>query len=56
LWSFLLHEQTHVLQRETPQLFVGLYTDVFGLHQAKVPLPDSVRARSIIDPDAPIAE
>jgi len=56
LWSFLLHEQTHVLQRETPQLFVGLYTDVFGFHQAKVPLPDSVRARSIIDPDAPIAE
>jgi hypothetical protein len=56
LWSFLLHEQTHVLQRETPQLFVSLYTDVFGFHQARVPLPDSVRARSIIDPDAPFAE
>jgi hypothetical protein len=56
LWALLLHEQTHVLQRKYPQLFVSLYTDVFGFRQVEVTPPDSLLVQRVINPDGPIVE
>jgi hypothetical protein len=56
VWTLLLHEQTHVLQRGYPALFAGLYTDVFGFRQVEVLPPDWLRVRRVINPDAPVVE
>jgi len=56
VWSLLLHEQTHVLQRSNPALFAGLYTDIYGFRQVEVVPPDWLKLRRVINPDAPVVE
>jgi hypothetical protein len=56
VWTLLLHEQTHVLQRSHPALFAALYTDVFGFRQVKILPPDWLHVRRVINPDAPVVE
>jgi hypothetical protein len=53
-WNLLVHEQTHVLQRQQPSLFKDLYTGPFGFRQVRVDaLPDWLRIRRVVNPDAP---
>ncbi|HVN98953.1 MAG TPA: hypothetical protein VMT49_02825 [Steroidobacteraceae bacterium] len=56
VWLLLLHEQSHVLQRQHPALFATLYTQVFGFRKAALVPPDWLRERRVINPDAPAVE
>ncbi len=56
VWGLLLHEQTHVLQRRHPDLFVPLYTDVYGFRQVEVAPPEWLLIRRVVNPDAPRVE
>lgn len=52
--SLLVHEQTHVLEREHPALFAQLFTEVFGF-RALASVPDSpwLAERRVVNPDGP---
>ncbi len=52
--SLLVHEQTHVLEREHPALFAQLFTEVFGF-RAMTTVPDSpwLAERRVVNPDGP---
>ncbi len=52
--SLLIHEQTHVLEREHPELFAQLFTQVFGF-RALASVPDSpwLAERRVVNPDGP---
>lgn len=56
VWGLLLHEQTHVLQRRHPDMFVPLYTDVYGFRQVEVTPPEWLLLRRVVNPDAPRVE
>lgn len=48
----LLHEQSHVVQREHPQRFVPLYTKKWGLkHADKIDKGDWITQHEIVNPD-----
>jgi hypothetical protein len=54
IWNILVHEQTHVIQRHHPALFVPLYTAVYGFQKiALVPTPDWISSLRVINPDGP---
>ena len=52
--GLLVHEQTHILERQHPDLFAGLFTGVFGFRRlAAVPdAPELAEAR-VVNPDGP---
>jgi hypothetical protein len=56
VWDLLLHEQTHVLQRRHPALFVPLYTGAYGFRQVEVTPPGWLLMRRVVNPDAPRVE
>jgi hypothetical protein len=57
LWNLLVHEQTHILQRHHPELFVNLYTQSLGFrHVALAPAPPWLIERNVVNPDAPDAD
>ncbi|HWX34436.1 MAG TPA: hypothetical protein VNZ53_44295 [Steroidobacteraceae bacterium] len=57
LWNLLVHEQTHVLQRRHPELFVNLYTQSLGFHHVVfAPPPQWLIERNVLNPDAPDAD
>jgi hypothetical protein len=57
LWNLLVHEQTHVLQRRHPELFVNLYTQSLGFHHVVfAPAPQWLIERNVVNPDAPDAD
>jgi hypothetical protein len=57
LWNLLVHEQTHVLQRRHPELFVNLYTQSLGFRRvAFAPWPQWLIERNVVNPDAPDAD
>ncbi len=52
--NILVHEQTHVLQRQDPALFAEFYSSVLRFrHVARTPPPDWLDLRRVTDPDAP---
>jgi hypothetical protein len=52
--NLLVHEQTHVLERQHPELFAQLFTEVFGFKRlASVPDAPSIQALRIVNPDGP---
>jgi hypothetical protein len=54
VWNLLVHQQTHVLQRQHPELFAALYTGVFGFrHVTLLATPEWISALRVINPDAP---
>jgi hypothetical protein len=54
IWNLLVHEQTHVIQREYPELFSTLYTSVFGFQHVVLPAtPGWISSLRVINPDAP---
>jgi hypothetical protein len=57
LWSLLIHEQTHILQRRHPGLFAPLYTQDLGFrHVVLAPAPPWLLERNVVNPDAPDAD
>ncbi|HET6329156.1 MAG TPA: hypothetical protein VFF76_00070 [Holophagaceae bacterium] len=52
--SLLVHEQTHVLERQHPELFAQLFTEVFGFKRLTV-VPDAppLQAARVVNPDGP---
>lgn len=51
--SVLLHEQTHVVQRQHPEAFARLYTEYWGLHHAsKIDTDPWLTEHQMLDPDA----
>jgi len=56
VWGLLLHEQSHILQRDHPALFASLYTGVFGFRKATVAPPQWLLERRVVNPDAPAVE
>ena len=52
--DLLVHEQTHVLEREHPEVFAPLFTEVFGFRRL-TSLPDDawLKARRVVNPDGP---
>ncbi len=55
--SLLLHEQTHVLERQDPAAFEPLFTQVFGFtRMANVPTTPWLDAHVVTNPDGPDAE
>jgi hypothetical protein len=57
LRNLLVHEQTHVLQRQHTELFTDLYTQSFGFrHVVLGPMPQWLLERSIVNLDAPDAD
>lgn len=52
--NLLIHEQTHVLEREHPALFAQLFTEIFGF-RAMASVPDStwLAERRVVNPDGP---
>jgi hypothetical protein len=57
LWNLLVHEQTHVLQRRHPELFVNLYTQSMGFrHVVFAAAPQWLIERNVVNPDAPDAD
>jgi hypothetical protein len=53
--SLLVHEQTHVLERLHPDLFVSLYTKTFQFVHAKTDLSDKwLTERQLINPDGTV--
>jgi hypothetical protein len=54
LWNLLVHEQTHVIQRQHPELFLPLYTSVFGFQRVTFEAtPTWISSLRVINPDAP---
>ena len=54
VWNLLVHEQTHVIQRQHPELFTALYTSTFGFqHVTLLPTPTWLSSLRVINPDAP---
>jgi hypothetical protein len=54
IWNLLVHEQTHVIQRQHPELFSALYTSVFGFHHVTFETtPTWISSLRVINPDAP---
>lgn len=52
--SLLIHEQTHVLERQHPALFQQLFTEVFGFRRlTSVPDAPSIQALRVVNPDGP---
>ncbi|HET8902349.1 MAG TPA: hypothetical protein VFM84_10460 [Holophagaceae bacterium] len=52
--SLLVHEQTHVLERQHPELFAQLFTEVFGFKRLAVaPDAPSIQAARVLNPDGP---
>ena len=52
--SLLVHEQTHVLEREHPEVFASLFTEIFGFRRlASVPDAPSLAERRVVNPDGP---
>ena len=52
--SLLVHEQTHVLERQHPELFAQLFTEVFGFKRlTAVPDAPSIQAARVLNPDGP---
>jgi hypothetical protein len=52
--SLFIHEQTHVLQRQHPEIFQSLYTDTFGfVHLAVLPDHPWLAERRVVNPDGP---
>ena len=50
--ELLLHEQTHVIQREHPDLFTDLYTRFWGFrHAARIQGCDWLTTHQLLDPD-----
>ena len=48
----LVHEQTHVLQRQRPELFEPLYTEVWGFrHAARVEGSEDLTRHQLVNPD-----
>ena len=57
IWNLLVHEQTHVIQREYPELFSTLYTSAFGFQHVMLPAtPNWISSLRVINPDAPDAD
>jgi hypothetical protein len=54
--SLLIHEQTHVLERLHPELFVPLFTDTFHFVQAKkIEASKWLTDRQLLNPDGTVA-
>ena len=52
--GLLVHEQTHVLERQHPELFTPLFTEVFGFRRlAAVPDAPSLAEKRVVNPDGP---
>ena len=52
--NLLVHEQTHVLERQHPEIFEPLFTDVFGFKRiSAVPDAPSLQVRRVVNPDGP---
>jgi hypothetical protein len=52
--NLLVHEQTHVLERQHPELFAHLFTEVFGFKRlTAVPDSPSIQAARVLNPDGP---
>lgn len=49
--ALLLHEQMHVLQRESPELFRPLYESLFGFRAAPVIVHPWIDERQVTNPD-----
>jgi len=57
IWNLLIHEQTHVIQRQHPELFSALYSSVFGFQHATLEAtPTWISSLRVINPDAPDVE
>lgn len=52
--GLLVHEQAHVLERAHPELFLSLFTEVFGFRRLET-APDHpwLRERRVVNPDGP---
>ena len=52
--GLLVHEQTHVLERQHPELFAQLFTEVFGFKRITV-APDApeLAEKRVVNPDGP---
>lgn len=52
--SLLVHEQTHVLERNHPALFASLFSDVFGFtHISPSPVTPELLKYGVVNPDGP---
>jgi hypothetical protein len=50
----LVHEQTHVLQRRNPAIFMALYTDIFHFqHLNPAPTTPWLKESGVVNPDGP---
>ena len=56
LRALLIHEQTHILQRRHPELFVPLYTDAFGFRRVNVRMPPWLLELAVTNPDGPAVD
>ena len=57
LVELLIHEQTHVIQRQSPKKFEGLYVDVLGFKRAtKIESHPDIEAIRVINPDGPVCD
>jgi hypothetical protein len=52
--GLLIHEQTHVVERQHPDLFADLFTSAFGFKRlASVPDAPALQAARVVNPDGP---
>lgn len=52
--SLLVHEQTHVLERQHPELFGKLFTDIFGFRRIpSAPDAPALAEGRVVNPDGP---
>ena len=52
--SLLVHEQTHVLERQHPELFAKLFTEVFGFRRIpSAPDAPALAEARVVNPDGP---
>jgi hypothetical protein len=54
VWNLLVHAQTHIIQRQHPELFSQLYTSAFGFQHVELEAtPTWISSLRVINPDAP---
>ncbi|HJU83885.1 MAG TPA: hypothetical protein VJ600_06720 [Holophagaceae bacterium] len=52
--DLLVHEQFHVLERQHPELFASLFTEVFGFRRlASAPDSPALQDQRVVNPDGP---
>lgn len=52
--GLIVHEQTHVLERQHPDLFASLFTEVFGFRRlSSAPDAPSLAEARVVNPDGP---